>query len=48
MSQVSQGTDVCTEYARTLIRVKARQIVRRPGFSSSDTDDVEQDLFLHH
>ena len=47
MSQVSQGTDVCTEYARTLIRVKARQIVRRPGFSSSDTDDVEQDLFLH-
>jgi len=47
MSQVSQGTDVCTEYARTLIRVKARQIVRRPGFSRSDTDDVEQDLFLH-
>jgi len=47
MSQVSQGTDVCTEYARTHIRVKARQIVRRPGFSSSDTDDVEQDLFLH-
>lgn len=47
MSQVSQGNDVCTEYARTLIRVKARQIVRRPGFSSSDTDDVEQDLFVH-
>lgn len=47
MSQVSQGIDVCTEYARTLIRVKARQIVRRPGFSSSDSDDVEQDLFLH-
>jgi RNA polymerase sigma-70 factor (ECF subfamily) len=47
MSKVSQGTAVCTEYARTLIRVKARQIVRRPGFSRSDTDDVEQDLFLH-
>lgn len=46
MSQVSQGNDVYTEYARTLIRVKARQIVRRPGFSMSDTDDVEQDLFL--
>lgn len=47
MAQVSKGTDVCTEYVRTLIRVKARQIVRRPGFSKSDTDDVEQDLLLH-
>jgi len=27
--------------------VKARQIVRRPGFSRSDTGDVEQDLYLH-
>lgn len=35
------------EYARTLIRVKARQLVRRPGFSRSDQDDIEQDLFLH-
>lgn len=47
MSQVSRGSHVCTEYARTLIRVKARQIVRRPGFSRSDTGDVEQDLYLH-
>jgi RNA polymerase sigma factor (sigma-70 family) len=47
MPHVPQGSHVYTEYARTLIRVKARQIVRRPGFSSADTDDVEQDLFLY-
>ena len=47
MSQVPRGSHVCTEYARTLIRVKARQIVCRPGFSRSDTGDVEQDLYLH-
>ncbi len=39
--------EVCTEYARTLIRVKARQLIRRPGFCRSDQEDVEQDLFLH-
>jgi RNA polymerase sigma factor (sigma-70 family) len=47
MSQVSQGNHVCTEYARTLIRVKARQLVRRPGFNRSEIGDVEQELFLH-
>lgn len=47
MSQDSQGNHVCTEYARTLIRVKARQIVRRPGFCHSDVGDIEQDLILH-
>jgi hypothetical protein len=47
MSQVPQGSHVCTEYARTLIRVKARQLVRRPGFNRSETGDVENDLFLH-
>lgn len=47
MSQVLRGNDVCTEYARTLIRVKARQLVRRPGFNRSETGDVENDLFLH-
>jgi len=39
--------EVCTEYARTLIRVKSRQLIRRPGFCRSDLEDVEQDLFLH-
>ena len=38
---------VVCEYAKTVIRVKARQLCRRPSFSTSDTDDVEQDLFLH-
>ena len=35
-----------TDYARTLIRVKAKQVVRRPGFSRSDQSDVEQDLIV--
>lgn len=47
MPHVPQGSHVCTEYARTLIRVKARQLVRRPGFNRSETGDVENDLFLH-
>ena len=38
---------IVTEYARTLIRVKAKQLVRRPGFCRSDQDDIEQDLALH-
>jgi len=37
---------VC-EYAKTVIRVKARQLCRRPSFSRSDSGDVEQDLYLH-
>jgi RNA polymerase sigma factor (sigma-70 family) len=38
---------VVCEYAKTVIRVKARQLCRRPSFSTSDTEDVEQDLFVH-
>ena len=37
---------VLTDYAKTLIRCKARQLVRRPGFSRSDTDDLEQEFWL--
>jgi RNA polymerase sigma factor (sigma-70 family) len=37
---------VC-EYAKTVIRVKARQLCRRPSFSRSDSGDIEQDLYLH-
>ncbi len=47
MRKAFHANEVVTEYARTLIRVKAKQIVRRPGFSRSDQDDVEQDLVLH-
>jgi RNA polymerase sigma factor (sigma-70 family) len=47
MSQASHHHEVLNEYARTLIRVKAKQLIRRPGFSRSDEGDVEQDLILH-
>lgn len=35
-----------TRYARTLIRTKARQLCRHPGFSRSDIEDVSQELIL--
>jgi DNA-directed RNA polymerase specialized sigma24 family protein len=38
--------ELLTEYAQTLIRVKARQLVRRPGFSRSDQGSIENELFL--
>ena len=38
---------VVSEYARTTIRVKAGQLVRQPGFSRSDLEDVEQELIVH-
>ncbi|HEX3999766.1 MAG TPA: sigma factor [Pirellulales bacterium] len=47
MSGVSHWHHVYNEYARTVIRVKARQLVRRPGFSRSDREDIEQELAAH-
>lgn len=47
MSNRKFGHEVCTPYTRTLIRVKARQLIRRPEFSRSDQDDIEQELYLH-
>ena len=47
MNQAPRRSEVLNDYARTLIRVKAKQIVRRPGFCRSDQEDVEQDLVLH-
>ena len=47
MTKASRHDEFFNDYARTLIRVKAKQLVRRPGFSRSDQEDVEQDLFLH-
>jgi hypothetical protein len=35
------------EYARTSIRVKAKQLNRRKDFGSSYREDIEQDLWLH-
>jgi len=34
------------EYAARLVRYKARQLCRKPGFSRSDRDDLEQSLLL--
>lgn len=47
MSADELRESVVCEYAKTVIRVKARQLCRRPSFSRSDKDDIEQDLFLH-
>jgi RNA polymerase sigma-70 factor, ECF subfamily len=44
------GTDLqnpLDEYAKTQIRVRARQLIRKPGFTSSDREDIEQELTLH-
>ncbi len=47
MSQSFCRDDVVNKYAQTLIRVKAKQVVRQPGFSRSDQEDIEQDLLVH-
>lgn len=41
------SNDVYNDYARTLIRVKAKQVVRGCGFNRSDLPDVEQELVFH-
>lgn len=47
MSSGFDPKEIVTKYARTLIRVKAKQIVRRPGFSRSDQPDIEQSLVVY-
>lgn len=47
MSEPFRPQEIVTEYAQTMIRIKARQVVRNPGFSPSDEPDVEQDLVVH-
>lgn len=44
---VDSNRPVLNEYARTLIRVKARRMIGHHGLSRSDQDDVEQELTLH-
>lgn len=39
--------EICTSYARTLIRIKARQLRRRPSFRELEQADIEQDLTLY-
>jgi DNA-directed RNA polymerase specialized sigma24 family protein len=36
-----------TSYVKKMLRVKARQLVRRPGFSRSEEWDIRQDLAAH-
>ncbi len=42
----AQSHEVLSDYARTLIRVKARQLVRRPEFTVCEAEDLEQELTL--
>lgn len=35
-------------YAQTLIRIKAQQLSRKPGFNRSDQEDLEQELAAHY
>lgn len=39
--------EVFTTYARTLIRIKAHQLRRRPSFRDAELADIEQDLALY-
>ena len=46
MGNAPAGHLVLTDYATTLIRVKAWQLCRRTDFSSSEHDDITQELWL--
>ncbi len=47
MAKDTTRHEVYSDYARTVIRLKARQLSRRADFSRSDEDDITQDLTLH-
>lgn len=42
----AQNDNPVEEYARNIIRYKAHQLSRQPGFSPSDQKDIEQDLLM--
>lgn len=42
-----QSSIINSEYAKTTIRCKARQLVGKAGFTSSDIEDIEQTLRTH-
>lgn len=44
MTQFAGKSEILSDYAQTLIRVKARQLVRRPEFLATEAEDLEQDL----
>lgn len=47
MSQSRDWSHIYTEYAQTLIRVKARRLVRRTEFRELQSGDIENALALH-
>jgi len=47
MSQSPDWSHIYTEYAQTLIRVKARRLVRRTEFRELQSGDIENALALH-
>lgn len=46
MSSFCEKDFVLTDYARKLIKFKARQLCRRRSFSKSDENDLQQELWL--
>ena len=38
---------IVNAYSTSLIQSKARRLCRRPGFSSSEREDLEQEMWLH-
>jgi RNA polymerase sigma factor (sigma-70 family) len=44
MSDFAGKSEILSDYAKTLIRVKARQLVRRPEFLATEAKDLEQEL----
>lgn len=46
MCRTQEPHEVVTDYARNLIRLKARQLARRPEFRTCDQQDIEQDLWV--
>lgn len=47
MGASSPREAVLTAYARSLIQFKANQLCRKPGFSRSDQEDLEQEFTLY-
>lgn len=47
MSNSESPEIVLDSYVKQLIRVHAARLIKRPGFTASDREDIEQELALH-
>lgn len=47
MPQDPVHSALTTEYVQTLLRIKAKQLARRPEFRRTDPADIEHDLTIH-